>query len=261
MSAARAPRVHFTYHPCLVAHPTGETWRSAPFDARSWVFCSYPYTSWSSAERDGTRSSLRFTTESKKVTCRTCRSEIVREPRQSARSPHVSHPELIGLPWLRCCRHHGAPAPWSPAETARILARRKVEARLQPLSVLDQAAHSLVHFSLLEHHHEGDLPHDGAPWRRLCEAVVEKCDEALREALRPAISEFLCAADVADVVAERVASGARLLGEVQERVRAGEIAIVHGDPFADVDHPRHRAVGALLTSAPTATNRDPRAVS
>ena len=63
MSAARAPRVHFTHHPCLVAHPAGETWRSAPFDAPSWVFCSYPYTSWSSAERDGTRSSLRFTTE------------------------------------------------------------------------------------------------------------------------------------------------------------------------------------------------------
>jgi hypothetical protein len=28
---------------------------------------------------------------------------------------------------------------------------------------------------------------------------------------------------------------------------------VHGDPFADVDRPRHRAVGALLTPAPTAT--------
>jgi len=144
---------------------------------------------------------------------------------------------------------------------ARILARREVEARLQPLAVLDQAAHSLVHFSLLEHHQEGDLPHDGAPWRRLCEAVVEKCDEALREALRPAISEFLCAADVADVAAERVASGARLISEVQERVRAGEIEIVHGDPFADVDRPRHRDIGALLTPAPTATNRDPRAVS
>ena len=69
------------------------------------------------------------------------------------------------------------------------------------------------------------------------------------------------AADVADVVAEQVASGARLLGEVQERVRAGEIEIVHGDPFADIDRPRHRNGGALLTPAPTATNRDPRAVS
>jgi hypothetical protein len=212
--------IHFTHHLCRTVDPRAEhpyAGLSATADERREYerrFGAGEQPKWTSRCVFG--KAPRFTVERKLVTCRSCLRTMGRPYDVTGKDKDVTDTTLVQRAWLLCCSKRDAPCPLSRAELAA--------------AEVDRRRRSIEELTKLEIHLMVGATNGGIAehLRAVASRVAIHLDDDIREAARPLINEWLIAADLAEVIDERLASAKVLAAALRGSLRPNSAGAMSG---------------------------------